>query len=111
MSESDEREKQSGPHPFDLHLIPISVSSPCALRLHPSHRTKSHRTAPCSYVDPAARGFKTCQLKARHWIITDGHGHEDHVRGEAVVGKQPLFFEGGWKDLGDAGDFQDHTGK
>jgi uncharacterized protein affecting Mg2+/Co2+ transport len=56
------------------------------------------------------RGFKTCQLKSRHWVITDAHGHEEHVRGEAVVGKQPVFHEGGWLDLGEAGDGAIHEG-
>jgi ApaG protein len=28
-------------------------------------------------------------LRARHWVITDGDGRIDEVRGDGVVGKQP----------------------
>ncbi|HEY1100131.1 MAG TPA: Co2+/Mg2+ efflux protein ApaG [Myxococcota bacterium] len=33
-------------------------------------------------------------LLARHWVITDGNGREDHVRGPGVVGFQPNLSEG-----------------
>jgi ApaG protein len=39
-------------------------------------------------------GDVTAQLVARHWIITDAHGHVDEVRGLAVVGHQPLLKPG-----------------
>ena len=39
-------------------------------------------------------GAVTAQLVARHWIVTDAHGHEEHVRGLAVVGHQPLLKPG-----------------
>lgn len=29
------------------------------------------------------------QLISRHWVITDGSGNEDEVRGPGVVGEQP----------------------
>lgn len=31
------------------------------------------------------------QLIARHWVITDGDGESDEVRGEGVVGAQPVI--------------------
>ena len=34
-------------------------------------------------------GEETAQLISRHWIITDGDGNVDHVRGPGVVGAQP----------------------
>ncbi|HMV66577.1 MAG TPA: Co2+/Mg2+ efflux protein ApaG [Myxococcota bacterium] len=34
------------------------------------------------------------RLLARHWIITDGHGHVEHVRGAGVVGEQPRLAPG-----------------
>ena len=34
-------------------------------------------------------GAVAAQLKSRHWIITDAHGHVQEVRGEGVVGEQP----------------------
>ena len=39
-------------------------------------------------------GDVTAQLIARHWVITDAHGHTDEVRGLAVVGQQPLLKPG-----------------
>lgn len=34
------------------------------------------------------------QLLARHWIITDAHGHREEVQGPGVVGEQPLLEPG-----------------
>ena len=39
-------------------------------------------------------GDITAQLISRHWIITDGNGRVDEVRGLAVVGHQPLLKPG-----------------
>jgi ApaG protein len=39
-------------------------------------------------------GKAPAQLRTRHWIITDGNGVEEHVRGDGVVGHQPLLQEG-----------------
>ena len=37
---------------------------------------------------------RTAQLKTRHWIITDGHGEIEEVRGDGVVGEQPRLAPG-----------------
>lgn len=39
-------------------------------------------------------GGITGQLIARHWIITDADGHQEEVRGLAVVGHQPVLKPG-----------------
>jgi ApaG protein len=39
-------------------------------------------------------GDETVQLKTRHWIITDAVGHMQEVRGEGVVGEQPVLGPG-----------------
>ena len=39
-------------------------------------------------------GPETVQLLTRHWIITDGTGHVEEVRGPGVVGKQPVLAAG-----------------
>ena len=39
-------------------------------------------------------GSETVQLKTRHWIITDGLGQQQEVRGEGVVGEQPVIGPG-----------------
>ena len=38
------------------------------------------------------------QLLSRHWIITDGHGRVEQVRGDGVVGDQPVIAPGGAYD-------------
>ena len=39
-------------------------------------------------------GDVTAQLVARHWLITNGHGQTEEVRGLAVVGHQPVLRPG-----------------
>lgn len=42
----------------------------------------------------ANEGTDTVQLLTRHWIITDGTGRIEEVRGPGVVGKQPVLNPG-----------------
>ena len=35
------------------------------------------------------QGKRPAQLRTRHWIITDGNGKVQEVRGDGVVGEQP----------------------
>lgn len=39
-------------------------------------------------------GQLPAKLLSRHWIITDGDGHVEEVRGAGVVGEQPLIEAG-----------------
>ncbi|WP_434561994.1 Co2+/Mg2+ efflux protein ApaG [Pseudomonas sp. D2-30] len=39
-------------------------------------------------------GSLPARLLSRHWIITNGDGHVEEVRGEGVVGQQPLIDAG-----------------
>ena len=39
-------------------------------------------------------GEETTQLRSRHWIITDGNGSVQEVRGDGVVGAQPVLRPG-----------------
>ena len=39
-------------------------------------------------------GHATAQLLMRHWVITDAEGEVQEVRGEGVVGKQPVLEPG-----------------
>lgn len=34
------------------------------------------------------------QLVSRHWIITNANGHVEQVRGEGVIGEQPILSPG-----------------
>ncbi len=36
----------------------------------------------------------TAQLRTRHWIITDGRGSVEEVKGDGVVGEQPRLGPG-----------------
>ena len=40
------------------------------------------------------RGSEAVQLLTRHWIITDADGEVEEVRGEGVVGEQPVIAPG-----------------
>jgi ApaG protein len=37
---------------------------------------------------------RTAQLRTRHWVITDGRGTIEEVRGDGVVGEQPRLSPG-----------------
>lgn len=39
-------------------------------------------------------GEETVQLLSRHWIITDSNNHVQEVRGQGVVGEQPVLRPG-----------------
>jgi ApaG protein len=39
-------------------------------------------------------GERTAKLVSRHWIITDGNNVVEEVRGEGVVGEQPVLAPG-----------------
>ncbi len=39
-------------------------------------------------------GDTTVHLESRHWIITDGEGATEEVRGPGVVGEQPVLMPG-----------------
>jgi ApaG protein len=40
------------------------------------------------------QGEAAAQLRSRHWIITDANGEVQEVRGDGVVGAQPLLHPG-----------------
>ncbi|MDP9148323.1 MAG: Co2+/Mg2+ efflux protein ApaG [Myxococcota bacterium] len=42
----------------------------------------------------ANEGVEPAQLRTRHWIITDGAGKVEEVRGPGVVGQQPYLRPG-----------------
>ena len=39
-------------------------------------------------------GSETVQLKRRHWIITDANGRQQEIRGDGVIGEQPVLAPG-----------------
>ena len=40
------------------------------------------------------KGQLAAQLLSRHWLITDGDGNVQEVRGEGVIGEQPVLEPG-----------------
>ncbi|SDH89681.1 ApaG protein [Pseudomonas flavescens] len=45
-------------------------------------------------VTIANTGSLAAQLMSRHWLITDGNGQVQEVRGAGVIGEQPLIQPG-----------------
>jgi ApaG protein len=61
----------------------------------PERSSKPARQYAFAYtVTIANRGSEAAQLKSRHWIITDANGAVQEVRGEGVVGAQPMLHPG-----------------
>jgi uncharacterized protein affecting Mg2+/Co2+ transport len=53
------------------------------------------------YLSPERRGFQTCQLKGRHWKITNYETGQTHqVHGEGVIGLFPELEEGSYIEDG-----------
>lgn len=42
----------------------------------------------------ANEGKETAKLRRRHWVITDSNGKVQEVRGDGVVGEQPVLSPG-----------------
>jgi ApaG protein len=56
--------------------------------------TSARQFAYAYTVNIANRGSVAAQLETRHWIITDSEGDVQEVRGEGVVGAQPVLQPG-----------------
>jgi len=54
----------------------------------------AHRYVFAYTVRIANEGTETAQLNSRHWIITDGNGKVEEVRGPGVVGQRPVLRPG-----------------
>jgi len=55
---------------------------------------RMHRYVFAYTVKIANDGEKPAQLRSRHWIITDGDGRVEEVKGPGVVGQQPMLNPG-----------------
>lgn len=55
---------------------------------------RMHRYVFAYTIRIANEGVETAQLRSRHWIITDGDGRVEEVRGPGVVGQQPTLRPG-----------------
>src|SRR5512144_2839083 len=62
---------------------------------HPERSSVERREYFWSYTIVITNtGDETVQLRTRHWIITDASGRKQEVRGEGVVGEQPVLAPG-----------------
>lgn len=55
---------------------------------------RMHRYVFAYTVKIANEGETPAQLRSRHWVITDGDGRIEEVRGPGVVGQQPYLEPG-----------------
>lgn len=75
----------------DNHGIAVRVE---ARWLEEHSSPKDGRWAFAYTVTIINNGDEPATLLARHWVITDGKGEIEHVRGPGVVGYQPNLAEG-----------------
>ena len=75
----------------DEHGIQVRVEA----RWLEEHSAPQDRRWAFAYtVTISNQGKEPATLLARHWVITDGKGEVEHVRGPGVVGYQPSLSEG-----------------
>ncbi|WP_053156358.1 Co2+/Mg2+ efflux protein ApaG [Pseudomonas sp. Pf153] len=73
------------------YLVDVSVTTRfLAEQSQPEH----NRFAFAYSITVRNDGSLPARLLSRHWVITDGDGHIEEVRGEGVVGQQPLIGPG-----------------
>jgi ApaG protein len=82
-----DRKPTRAPHETETeHGIRIHVESAWL----PEHSAPKESRFAFSYtVTITNEGDAPATLEARHWVITDGFGNVEHVRGPGVVGYQP----------------------
>lgn len=76
-----------------------AVTRGVAVRVRPSFLPEQsdpdERRWAWSYrIEIENQGSETVQLVSRHWVITDGMGRTEEVRGPGVVGEQPTIRPG-----------------
>ena len=70
------------------HSIMVSVEP---TYLDDESRPRRNRYVWAYHVTIENRGVEPVQLKSRYWKITDSLGRTQEVRGEGVIGEQPLI--------------------
>lgn len=74
-----------------LHSVTVTVN---AEYLPEQSNPESGRYAFAYHVTLTNTGQTSAKLLSRHWIITNGSGKVEEVRGDGVVGLQPLLEPG-----------------
>lgn len=80
----------------------VSDTTTNGIRVQVTTRFLSDRSSPrdhefvfAYFIRISNVGTETVQLISRHWVITNADGEEEEVRGEGVVGEQPVLPPGG----------------
>lgn len=80
---------------------PTSFAETDGIRVHVQSQYVADQSSPrddryvfAYTITISNQGGATAQLRTRHWIITDGRGTIDEVRGDGVVGEQPRLSPG-----------------
>ncbi len=73
------------------HSIMVTVEP---TYLHDESRPRRNRYIWAYHVTIENRGVETVQLMSRYWKITDSLGRTQEVRGEGVIGEQPIIRPG-----------------
>jgi len=77
--------------PFDPDNVTVDVRTTYL----PSHSSPENDQYTFAYtIDITNFGRQPVQLLSRHWQITDGNGEVQEVRGDGVVGEQPVIEPG-----------------
>lgn len=78
-------------HSFDPDNVTVDVRTTYL----PSHSSPESGQFTFAYtIDITNFGMQPVQLLSRHWQITDGNGDVQEVRGDGVVGEQPVIEPG-----------------
>jgi ApaG protein len=87
----DSPDDPTGSSETSSHGICVRVQS----QFLPEHSNVAERRWAFSYtVTISNESTLAATLLSRHWIITDGTGNVEHVRGPGVVGQQPCLEPG-----------------
>lgn len=80
---------------FTSESVTEGVRVRVASRYSPEHSHPEQKRWFFLYtVEITNESSRTVQLVSRHWIVEDGDGHTENVRGPGVVGQQPVLGPG-----------------
>jgi len=79
----------------------VSTAVTAGIRVQVKSEFRPDRSAPAARrylftytIRVSNEGSEPAKLVSRHWIIVDANGEREEVRGEGVVGQQPLLAAG-----------------
>jgi len=82
--------------------LPTSDATTRGIRVQVESKYVAERSNPAAnqwffayHITITNHGTETARLVSRHWIITDGNGEVQQVKGPGVVGEQPVLPPGG----------------